>query len=112
MAFGGAGPTHACDVARTLGVTRVIVPLGAGVTSAVGCLAAPLSFEEVRSLPALLDGTDWVAVNKVVSQMRESSVAMLQETGLSLGNVETVTSGVNGGVKVGRVGGRLLSIGD
>ena len=92
MAFGGAGPTHACDVARTLGVTRVIVPLGAGVTSAVGCLAAPLSFEEVRSLPALLDGTDWVAVNKVVSQMRESSVAMLQETGLSLGNVETVTS--------------------
>ena len=92
MAFGGAGPTHGCDVARTLGVTQVIVPLGAGVTSAVGCLAAPLSFEEVRSLPALLGDTDWTDVNKVVSQLEESSVAMLRETGLSLGNLEIVRS--------------------
>ena len=92
VAFGGAGPTHACDVARTLGVTRVIVPLGAGVTSAVGCLAAPLSFEEVRSLPGLLGDTDWPGVNRVIAQMEESSVAMLRESGLSLGNVEMVRS--------------------
>ena len=92
MAFGGAGPAHACEVARTLGVKQVIVPLGAGVTSAVGCLAAPLSFEEVRSLPVLLGETDWTAVNKVLSEMEDSGVAMLRDAGLSLDNVETVRS--------------------
>lgn len=92
MAFGGAGPAHACDVARTLGVKQVIVPLGAGVTSAVGCLAAPLSFEEVRSLPALLDETDWTSVNQVLSRMEDSSLAMLQEAGIPLEKLEVVRS--------------------
>ena len=61
IAFGGAGPSHACGVARILGAKQVIVPLAAGVTSTVGCLAAPISFEEVRSLPGLLEDTDWAA---------------------------------------------------
>jgi N-methylhydantoinase A len=40
VAFGGAGPVHACSLARALGVRRVIVPRGAGVGSAVGMLDA------------------------------------------------------------------------
>ncbi|HEX2480586.1 MAG TPA: hydantoinase/oxoprolinase family protein, partial [Methylomirabilota bacterium] len=51
FAFGGAGPVHAFGVARILRSPRVIYPLGAGVTSAVGFLVAPLSFDFVRTLP-------------------------------------------------------------
>ena len=40
VAFGGAGPVHACRLARGLGMPRVIVPFGAGVGSAIGMLAA------------------------------------------------------------------------
>lgn len=40
VAFGGAGPVHACRLARALGVGRVVVPKGAGVGSAVGMLDA------------------------------------------------------------------------
>ena len=40
VAFGGAGPLHAARLARALGVPRVIVPVGAGVGSALGLLAA------------------------------------------------------------------------
>jgi len=36
VAFGGAGPGHACGVARRLGIDRVVVPALAGVFSAVG----------------------------------------------------------------------------
>ena len=36
VAFGGAGPAHACAVARRLGVRTVLVPRLAGVLSAVG----------------------------------------------------------------------------
>ncbi|MCL2430349.1 MAG: hydantoinase/oxoprolinase family protein, partial [Alphaproteobacteria bacterium] len=40
VAFGGAGPLHACRLARALDVPRVIVPRGAGVGSALGLLVA------------------------------------------------------------------------
>ncbi|MGH7071496.1 MAG: hydantoinase/oxoprolinase family protein, partial [Acetobacteraceae bacterium] len=40
VAFGGAGPLHACRLARALGIPRVIVPFGAGVGSALGLLVA------------------------------------------------------------------------
>jgi N-methylhydantoinase A len=40
VAFGGAGPLHACRLARALEVPRVVVPRGAGVGSALGLLVA------------------------------------------------------------------------
>lgn len=82
VAFGGAGPAHACQVARILGATRVVVPLGAGVTSALGCLAAPLSFESVRSLPGLLDRTDWDTVNRLYAEMESWGREMLSNSGI------------------------------
>ncbi|MCH7736488.1 MAG: hydantoinase/oxoprolinase family protein [Chloroflexi bacterium] len=92
IAFGGAGPSHACGVARILGVKKVIVPLAAGVTSTVGCLAAPISFEEVRSLPGLLEDTDWAAVDRLFSEMEDSGAAMLREAGLPPESMELVRS--------------------
>ena len=82
VAFGGAGPAHACEVARILGATRVVIPLGAGVTSALGCLAAPLSFESVRSLPGLLETTDWESVNGLYSEMESWGLDMLANSGV------------------------------
>ena len=52
VAFGGAGPLHACAIADALGMAAVIVPPRAGVCSAVGLLSSPRRREVVRSLPA------------------------------------------------------------
>jgi N-methylhydantoinase A/oxoprolinase/acetone carboxylase beta subunit len=49
VAFGGAGPLHACALADALGMTRVIVPARAGVLSGLGMLGAPRARELVRS---------------------------------------------------------------
>ena len=51
VAFGGAGPLHACAVADALGVRTVIVPARAGVFSAVGIVCTPALREIVRSWP-------------------------------------------------------------
>jgi len=51
VAFGGAGPLHACALADALGMAAVIVPARAGVLSAVGLLGAPRRRELVRSWP-------------------------------------------------------------
>ena len=55
VAFGGAGPLHACALAEALGMPAVIVPARAGVFSAVGLLAAPEQVDLVRSWPTPLD---------------------------------------------------------
>ena len=93
VAFGGAGPAHACEVARILGATRVVVPLGAGVTSALGCLAAPLSFESVRSAPGLLERTDWDDVNRMFSEMESWGRDMLANSGVSANEVQMTRTG-------------------
>ena len=51
VAFGGAGPLHACALAEALGMQAVIVPPRAGVLSAVGLLCSPRQRELVRSWP-------------------------------------------------------------
>lgn len=57
VAFGGAGPLHACALAEAMGMSTVLIPARAGVLSAVGLLAAPPRREAVRSRahPAELD---------------------------------------------------------
>ncbi len=51
VAFGGAGPLHACSLADRLGMAAVVIPPRAGVLSAVGVLAAPVQHDRVRTWP-------------------------------------------------------------
>jgi len=45
MAFGGAGPMHACELARELGVRHIVLPRNPGLLCAWGALGAPLGRE-------------------------------------------------------------------
>ncbi len=58
LAFGGGGPAHAADLARMLGIRRVILPAFPGVFTAFGLLAGDLRLEFVRALVAPLDALD------------------------------------------------------
>jgi N-methylhydantoinase A/oxoprolinase/acetone carboxylase beta subunit len=49
IAFGGAGPLHACELADELGVRTVLIPRAAGVLSALGLVASEERRESVRS---------------------------------------------------------------
>jgi len=49
VAFGGAGPLHACALAEELGIRAVLVPDQAGVLSALGLVASERRRDEVRS---------------------------------------------------------------
>ena len=50
VAFGGAGPLHACALADELGCGRVLVPAAAGVLSALGLVVGDERRDHVRSL--------------------------------------------------------------
>ena len=52
LAFGGAGPLHACELAEALGMRRVLVPFAPGALSALGILDADLRREYSRTAMA------------------------------------------------------------
>jgi N-methylhydantoinase A len=54
VAFGGAGPLHACELAAELGMRTVLVPEAAGVLSAVGLAVSDERRDHVRSSVGLL----------------------------------------------------------
>ena len=55
LAFGGAGGLHATSVARSLGMAGVVIPVHAGVFSALGLVLAPPRADAARAV-AILDG--------------------------------------------------------
>jgi N-methylhydantoinase A/oxoprolinase/acetone carboxylase beta subunit len=58
VAFGGAGPLHACELAGELGMRTVLVPAAAGVLSALGLVASDERRDSVRSYLVPLDEAD------------------------------------------------------
>lgn len=77
IAFGGGAPLHAARVAEKVGVQRVIVPPNAGVGSAVGFLAAPVSYELVRSRYMRLDAFDAAAATELLQEMSTEATALV-----------------------------------
>ncbi len=78
IAFGGAAPLHAARVAEKVGVGRVVVPPNAGVGSAVGFLAAPVSYELVRSRHVRLDDFDTDLVSGLLGEMAREARALVE----------------------------------
>ena len=64
LAFGGAGPVHACAVGELLQSTAVIFPPQASVLSAFGSLVTPVRLDLVRSALGPLDELDWDEVDR------------------------------------------------
>ncbi len=79
IAFGGGGPVHACRLAEKLGVSRVLVPSGAGVGSAIGFLRAPVGYEVVRSLYQRFSSFDVPAVNALLADMAAEAAAVVAQ---------------------------------
>ena len=79
IAFGGAAPLHVARVAEKIGVRRVIVPPNAGVGSAIGFLAAPVSYETVRTTYMRLGGLDHAAVTALLTETARGICAWLEQ---------------------------------
>lgn len=79
FAFGGAGPAHAYELARALRMKGVVVPPGAGATSALGLVVTPVSFDFARSVVTRLDRISWGELHAVFLAMIDEGRAMLHD---------------------------------
>ena len=82
VAFGGSGPLHAMGVAEKLKIPRVVFPIGAGVYSALGLLASPLSFELSRSRRVITDDIDAKIFFDLFEPLVKETTKSLKEAGV------------------------------
>ncbi len=81
VAFGGAGPVHAYEVARHLGIQRILCPPAAGVVSALGFLVSPFSIDLSRTQAGRLGELDWALVRARFAEMEAQARDLLQRGG-------------------------------
>ncbi len=81
LAFGGAGPVHACAVAELLNSSSVIFPPFASVYSAFGSLVTPTRLDLVRSGLTNLAALDWREVGRLFDEMEQEGRSALSEAG-------------------------------
>jgi len=82
LAFGGAGPVHACGVADLLESDRVVFPVNASVLSAFGTLVSPVRIDLARSMPRPLDGLDETERDDLLGELRDEGRRVLMAAGV------------------------------
>jgi N-methylhydantoinase A len=78
IAFGGGAPLHACRLAEKVGVSTIIVPMGAGVGSAIGFLRAPVAYEITKSAVVSLENFNAQRVNSLLAAMTADARAVVE----------------------------------
>jgi len=88
IAFGGAGPLHACSIAREISIPKVIVPKLPGNFSALGMLMANWRQDFVRTLVGQLGRISLTDAKKAFDDLRQSGNEALKRDGLTDGTFE------------------------
>jgi N-methylhydantoinase A len=87
IAFGGAGPVHACGVAELLESPQVVFPANASVLSAFGALVTPVRIDLARSYVRKLADVSDAEREALLDEMRDEGRAVLSSAGVSEADV-------------------------
>jgi len=90
FAFGGAGPLHACALARELAIPRVLVPPRPGVTNAIGCVVADLRHDYVRSVNRPLAEVDMAEAAAILAEQFEQGRRTVEREAVAVEEVVAV----------------------
>ncbi|QEC47773.1 hydantoinase/oxoprolinase family protein [Baekduia soli] len=82
VAFGGAGPLHAAELAAMLGIGEVVIPPHPGITSAAGLLTSDLRYDHMRTV-FMTEGRniDADVINRQFAELADELVARLDRDG-------------------------------
>ena len=84
FAFGGAGPLHACALARELGIPRVLVPARPGITNAIGCVVADLRHDFVRTINTPLDALEPGRVAAILREQADEGARLIAKERIAI----------------------------
>jgi N-methylhydantoinase A len=87
FAFGGAGPLHAVEIARELGIPTVLVPRFPGITSGLGCVLAPVRHDFVQSIGQPLANAATAQIDGRFADQAAAGRQLLAEDGVPLAEI-------------------------
>ena len=90
FAFGGAGPLHAVEIARELGIPTVLVPRFPGITSGLGCVLAPVRHDFVQSIGQALADAAATEIDRRFADQAAAGRRLLEEDGVPLAEIVVV----------------------
>jgi len=92
VSFGGAGGLHVCALAEALNMEHALVPVYAGVLSAMGMLVAPRARQLSRSIIGLLEDIGKNKIEKELQRLVQQGTQALLSEGVSEETIESVCS--------------------
>jgi N-methylhydantoinase A len=87
VAYGGAGPMHACAVARQLGMRRVLVPPDPGVLCALGLIVSDLKTEFSRTRLVRLDHVSASSLDEAFRELEDEARRWAERAGFRASDV-------------------------
>jgi N-methylhydantoinase A/oxoprolinase/acetone carboxylase beta subunit len=81
VAFGGAGPLHAAELASMLGIREVVIPPHPGITSAAGLLTSDLRYDHMRTVFETEGSIDADEINRRFDELADELVERLLADG-------------------------------
>ncbi|MEJ2068639.1 MAG: hydantoinase/oxoprolinase family protein, partial [Deltaproteobacteria bacterium] len=88
LAFGGAGPLHAAELARELGIREVLVPPMAGMFSALGILLSDVRLDLGETLLVPWDEHPQETIDRILNRFKQEAVTSLKRQGVNLRNAQ------------------------
>jgi N-methylhydantoinase A len=79
VAFGGAGPLHACELAKEIGMRKVVIPLYPGALSAFGLVTSDIRHDYVQTIAKSAASADPGTMRRAYAMMEEKAKAQLLE---------------------------------
>ncbi|KJC50449.1 hypothetical protein UP09_05385 [Bradyrhizobium sp. LTSP885] len=82
LCTGGGGPVHGYQVARKLGIKRLICPPDAGVASALGLIIAPIRADRAATIGFRLRDHDLALLERALVDLQEKATQMIRDAGI------------------------------
>ena len=90
VAFGGAGPLHAAEVADLLEIPEVLVPPYPGITSAGGLLTSDLKYDQMRTVFQMQGSVDAARLNRELDELAAELLGWLQRDGVVESDIQVI----------------------
>jgi N-methylhydantoinase A len=90
VAFGGAGPLHAAEVADLLEIPEVLVPPYPGITSAGGLLTSDLKYDQMRTVFQMQGSIDAGRLNRELDELADVLRGRLLRDGVDERDIEVI----------------------
>lgn len=83
VAFGGGGPLHAAELAKNLGVKKIIIPYAASVFSAWGMVMSDARKDYIQTYLENIDNLNFMKINAKWDELKEKSIQEFEESNLN-----------------------------